>query len=106
MSLVQTNPPSLDMAASETLPLEVDFANYLGASETVNGAGAPTCTLVDLTDGSSTAGMLSGGPTVSGNRVRQTVTGLQAGHKYLLEVVIRVAVGKTWAAQLEIVCAR
>ena len=106
MSQLGTNPRSLDLGSAETLPLGIDFTAYLSGAETVNGNGAPTATLADLTDGSSTAGMLSGSPSANGNTILQTVTGLRAGHRYRLEVVIRPAVGKVWAAELEINCPR
>jgi hypothetical protein len=77
MSQLQTDPRTLDQGSAETLPLAIDFAAYLAGGETVNGSGAPTATLSDLTDGSSTAGLLLGSPSVSGTRVTQTVTGLR-----------------------------
>jgi len=46
--------------------------------------------------------MLSSPPVVKGTVVEQTVTGLQAGHCYRLEVVIRPAPGRVWAAELEL----
>lgn len=106
MSQLQTDPRTMDMGSAETLPLAIDFAAYLAGGETVNGSGAPTATLADLTDGSSTTGMLLGSPSVSGSKVTQTVTALRAGHRYRLEVVIRPVAGKVWAAELEINCPR
>lgn len=104
MSQLETDPRSVDVGGAETLPIAVDFTAVLGTLEVVNGGGAPTCSLTDLTDASSTSGMLSGLPTVSGNRVQQTVTGLRAGHRYRLEVVARVGAAKVWAAEVEINC--
>ena len=93
---------ALAVRAGATLPLGIDFAAYLADAETVDGAGAPTATLIDLTDASPTVGMLSGPPVVKGTMVQQTVTALRAGHRYRLEVVIRPVAGKVWAAELEL----
>jgi len=93
---------ALAVRAGATLPLGIDFAAYLADAETVHGNGAPTATLIDLTDGSPTEGMLSSPPAVKGTVVEQTVTGLRAGRRYRLEMVIRPAPGKVWAAELEI----
>jgi hypothetical protein len=94
----------VEVGSAETLPLGIDFAAYLEGAETVNGSGGPTATLVDLTDGSSTAGVLSGSPSVSGTKVLQTVTVLKPGHRYRLDVLIRPAAGKVWEASLEVDC--
>lgn len=104
MSQLETDPRGVDVGSAEMLPIAVDFTAVLEVAETVNGGGAPTCGLTDLTDASSTAGMLTGPPTVSGNRVQQTVTGLRAGHRYRLEVIARVSASKVWAAEVEINC--
>ena len=104
MTALSTNPASTEMGSAETLPLAIDFAPLLVGSETVNGNGAPTSALTDLTDGSSTAGMLSGSPLVSGTKVQQTVTGLMPGHRYRLDILIRPVAGKVWNAALEIDC--
>jgi len=93
---------ALTMRLGETVPLGIDFTAYLADAETVDGNGAPTATLIDLTDASTTAGMLSGPPVVKGTVVEQTVTALRAGHRYRLEAVIRPAPGKAWAAELEL----
>jgi hypothetical protein len=69
MTVLSTNPVSVEVGSAETLPLAIDFAAYLEGAETVNGNGAPTANLVDLTDGSSTAGMLSGAPVVANPKV-------------------------------------
>jgi hypothetical protein len=104
VSDLQTKPRSVDVGSAETVPIAIDFTNYLSGVETVNGDGSPTATLTDLTDGSSTAGMLSGSPTVSVNTVTQTVTGLTAGHKYRLDLKIRPVSGKALVASAELVC--
>jgi len=92
---------ALTVRAGTTLPIGIDFGAYLADAEMVDGNGAPTATLTDLTDGSSTAGMLSGSPSVNGNTIQQTVIGLRPGHHYRLEVVIRPAPGRVWAAEVE-----
>ena len=93
---------ALAVRAGATLPIGIDFAAYLADAETVDGNGAPTARLTDMADGSPTTGMLSAPPAVKGAVVEQTVTGLRAGHRYRLEVVIRPAAGKVWAAELEL----
>jgi hypothetical protein len=104
MSDLQTKPRSVDVGSGETIPLAIDFTNYLSGVETVNGNGSPTAALTDLTDGSSTSGMLSGSPSVASNTVTQIVTGLTAGHKYRLDVKIFPVSGKTMVASVEVVC--
>ena len=104
MSDLQTKPRSVDIGSAETVPVAIDFTAYLTGAETVNGDGAPTATLTDITDGSSTVGMLSGAPTVSVKTVTQTVTTLTAGHRYRLDVRIRPVAGKALVASVELGC--
>ena len=102
MPMNRTTPTrALAVRAGATLPLGIDFGAYVADAETVDGNGAPSATLTDLTDASPTEGMLSGPPAAKGTVVEQTVTALRAGHRYRLEVVIRPAPGRVWATELE-----
>lgn len=99
MSQLSTNPASIDMASSETLPIEVSFAANLGAA-TISSSVA---TLTDLETGAAYAAGL-GTKTGTSTTVTQTLTALQAGHRYRLAVTVTDSTSRVWSSETSIVC--
>jgi len=101
VSLLDTDPPSRDMATSETLPFGFDVSALLLGGESVT---LPTSTLRDTQKNTNVAGLAA--PTVSGNIITQSVVGssLTAGHTYWLVVSFQAATGKIWSVRLVLVC--
>ena len=83
MSNLLVQPPTFDMASSETLPLGFDVSNVVGLNDTVS---APTCTLTDVLTNTSYPAGLIGNASVNGNVITQVVTGLVPMHNYRLVV--------------------
>lgn len=98
---LQVTPNVFPMASFETLPLTFNTAARLLVGEAPTDA---TATLVDKRSNASYSNGLSGSASINGNIITQTVTNLQAGHRYWLFVSFTAAVGKRWTGVLEIVC--
>ena len=89
------------MRSTETLPLVFDATNLLAAGETPS---SPYALLTDLYTKEVYAAGLSGNPTVSGDDITQTVTGLQPGRNYRLAITFTAAAGKIWTMILNLEC--
>ena len=101
MSTLSVTPPTREMASTETLPLAFDFGPLLLAGESLS---LPVVTLTDLATNAVYAAGLQGAAAVVGTTVQQTITALQAAHRYRLSVTAQVAAGKVWTLELQIVC--
>ncbi len=101
MSTLAFRPPRIEIATTETVPLDFDMADLLAAGETVQ---TPTTALYNLGTGISSSGGLSGSPSVVGTKIRQTVTGtgLTAKQTYRLIVSMTPTAGKTLSGELTI----
>jgi hypothetical protein len=86
--------------SQETLPLAFDFTPNLGAA-TISTQSA---TLVDIRTGLPYSAGLSGGPTLSGNVVTQTLTALVPGTWYLLTIKVNTSTGQVQETTLTIRC--
>jgi hypothetical protein len=101
-----TNPATLVMATSETLPVVVDFTPQLLPGETISSA---TSSLTDTTNGLSVPVTLSDAPTVvnvidglgTSNGIQQILRGpteLVAQHTYRLSTNATISSTKIWSA--------
>ena len=91
MSLLATRPPRTEIASTETVTLECDMAALLASGETVL---TPVVSLINVATGASYAGGLSGSPSVTGTRIRQSVTALVAGQRYRVIWTMTPVAGK------------
>lgn len=96
-----TEPRSHVMDSTETHPLTLDATAYLGVGESVSAAEAH---LFDLTSGREYAEGIDGSVDIDDDNVLVTITGLEAGHSYLLKTTFTAAVGKIMTMLTEIEC--
>jgi hypothetical protein len=78
---LDTSPPVVTLSSGAVRVLTCDVTNALKSGET---PASPTCTLTDLTTGSTYAAGLSGSASIAGNVISQKITSLVAGHRYRL----------------------
>jgi hypothetical protein len=76
-------PLSIELSSIETRAIPVDIANLLAQGET---ATSPQSSLTDLITGVPYPGGLSGDPSLVGTRISQTITALQPGRRYRLNL--------------------
>lgn len=97
---ILVEPPSFEMATTETWPLGFDFTNLMSPGDAVSGVSV---LLVDLNF--STSAVLIGA-SHSGNVVMQVLAGtsLLAGHKYRLEVTATLNTDKVATLPLIVRC--
>lgn len=98
VSQIETVPPRLDVASTETLPLAFDMTALLSTGDSI---AAPAATLTDLTLG---AALTAPRADASGPNVLVTVSGFEAGHTYRLAVAFTAASLKVLAADVLLVC--
>ncbi|HET6498459.1 MAG TPA: hypothetical protein VFH17_05375 [Coriobacteriia bacterium] len=99
MSQLSTSPAMIEMASTETLPIEVSFAANLGTA-TIASA---TASLTDLATGAAYSAGL-GAPTNTTTAVTQTITALVAGHRYRLAVTVTDSSGRVWTSETTVAC--
>jgi hypothetical protein len=80
-----------DKDPGETVRLGIDFTDLLDTGETISTATAAIRTAAGVT----VAAMLSGSEDVSGNVVRQLITGGTAGMSYRLSFTAVTSTGQT-----------
>lgn len=95
------DPPTFEMASTETVPLAFNFSNYLAAGEHVTSA---TCLLTNMRTEAAYAAGLSGSPTVAADVVTQTITALAGGERYELLVTATIAANKIMTGRLVLTC--
>jgi hypothetical protein len=98
LSQLSTTPATVEMASSETLPLEISFAVNLGAATIISA----TASLTDLASGAAYAAGL-GERTVGETSVTQPLTALGAGHRYRLVVTVTDSTGRVWSSETAVV---
>lgn len=98
---LSVSPPVYQMGSRETRPLQFDatLALVQGTLPT-----SPGSALTDLQTQQPYSAGLQGSPTFQGNTIVQTVTGLQVGHRYRLDIWFTAAPGDVRQATLEIDC--
>lgn len=86
-ALLFTAPDTLEVGSAEVYPLAIDMTSLLATGE---NADNPSCTLVDLVDGSSyPAGILAASVATNGKLVDLVLTSLAPGHRYRLITTCR-----------------
>lgn len=96
-----TSPPNYPLAASESIPLVVDFTARLGVGEaiaTATNASAVTVSLTDLRTGLSVPAALSGAASISTATLTQTILGaaLASGRRYRFVAAVKeLSTGRT-----------
>lgn len=98
VSQLETQPPVLDVATVETLPLAFDVSALLAPGDSV---ASPAATLTDLTTGLA---LRAPAAIPSGTDVLVTVSGLAAGHRYRLVVAFTAASLKVLATDVLLNC--
>ena len=90
---LQTIPPALVMATTDTLPITFDTSPLLRVGETPSAYSA---TLLDTTSGKDVA--LSDPATLAGNVIEQIIRGseLIAKHVYIITWIFTAAVDTVW----------
>lgn len=102
MTALSTNPPSFQMASTETLPLGQDFGPLLEEGESIT---ALSVTLTDMRTGAARPASLSGEPELSGTVCTQVVTALKPGDTYRLSATGVVLAGvREWTIETLLVC--
>jgi hypothetical protein len=100
-SLLSTIPPRVELASTDTLPLELDTTTRLLPGETLSQLSTR---LIDLATNVEYPAGLPTAPSAVGNVITQLVSGLQAKHSYRLEFIYTVALNKTWTDYVRLDC--
>lgn len=87
--------------SSETLTIAVQTSSVLIQGDVI---GNLSSSLIDLATGAAYPSGLSGLPFRWGTLMMQTITGLQAGRRYLLKMVFQANSGRIWEAPIIITC--
>lgn len=99
--LVNGNP--FTMATTETVPIGIDFTNYLAGGDSVS---SPVSALTTTTSGPNAGKTITLGnaPTINGNIVTQIVVGSQlaASNSYLLEIMVTLNTNKVMCGALQV----
>ena len=99
MSALSTIPASIELASTETLPIEVSFAVWLGAATIT----ASVASLVDIETGVARATSL-GAKSATTTTVTQTLLSLESGHRYRLIVTITDTSLRVWSSETAVIC--